>query len=170
MREFVARGFSAETNLSPPCGRAMRGARLNFAVPHGPWRTTTFLCGLRPDGPVAPPVIDGAVNGPMFPAWVRQRSPPTLCRGDVVVMNDLSAHKVRGGRCVSRHLPAHNSDLNPIELMFSKLTRLIRVAGERAVEALWTRIGELLSRFPPAEGGPNSENAVPDATPCRGTL
>ena len=148
----------AKTNTSPLYGWCRRGRRPNFAVPHGHWRTTTFLCGLRADGPVAPPVIDGAVNGPIFPAWVERHSAPTLRPGDVAVMDNLSARKVRGVRetidaagARVRSLPPYSPDLNPIEMMFSKLKRLIRAAGERTVEALWNRIGELLSQFPPAE-------------------
>nr|WP_315851333.1 IS630 family transposase [Alienimonas californiensis] len=148
----------AKTNMTPTRGWAPRGRRLLASVPHGHWRTTTFLCGLRADGPVAPLVVDGAIDGPLFLAWVRQHLCPVLRRGDVVVMDNLSAHKVAGVaeaiRAVgakARYLPPYSPDLNPIELLFSKLKRLIRAAGERTVEGLWRRIGELLDRFPPSE-------------------
>lgn len=148
----------AKTNMTPTRGWALRGRRLLASVPHGHWHTTTFLCGLRADGPVAPLVVGGAVNGRIFLAWVRQHLCPVLRPGDVVVMDNLSAHKVAGVAAAIaavgakvRYLPPYSPDLNPIEMFFSKLKHLIRQAGERTVEALWTRIGELLDRFPPEQ-------------------
>jgi len=128
------------------------------AVPNGPWHTTTFLCGLREGGLVAPLVLDGAINGAAFLAYVEQFLAPTLAVGDVVILDNLSSHKVsgvqnaieaRGARRLS--LPPDSPDLNPIELAFSKLKRLLRDAGERTMEALWTTIGRLLGQFSPDE-------------------
>src|SRR5579863_862083 len=88
----------AKTNMTRPRGRALRGTRLVAAVPHGHWKTTTFLAALRTSGLTAPLVIDGAVNGDLFLAYVRQQLVPTLRPGDVVIMDNLSSHK-RAGVC-----------------------------------------------------------------------
>ncbi len=144
--------------MSPTRGRAPRGERLVCALPHGHWHTTTFLCGLRSTGLVAPLVLDGAINGAAFLAYVEQFLAPTLSRGDVVVLDNLSSHKVSGVReaieargATLLYLPPYSPDLNPIELAFSKLKRLLRDAAERTVEALWQTIGSLLDRFSPTE-------------------
>lgn len=128
------------------------------AVPHGHWHTTTFLCGLRTTGLVAPLVLDGAINGAVFLAYVEQFLAPTLSPGDVVVLDNLSSHKVAGVReaieargATLLYLPPYSPDLNPIELAFSKLKGLLRDAAERTVEALWQTIGRLLDRFSPTE-------------------
>ncbi len=128
------------------------------AVPHGHWHTTTFLCGLRTTGLVAPLVLDGAINGAVFLAYVEQFLAPTLSPGDVVVLDNLSSHKVAGVReaieargATLLYLPPYSPDLNPIELAFSKLKGLLRDAAERTVEALWQTIGRLLGRFSPTE-------------------
>ena len=148
----------ATTTISPTRGRAPRGERLVCAVPHGHWHTTTVLCGLRTTGLVAPLVLDGAINGAAFLAYVEQFLVPTLTLGDVVVLDNLSSHKVSGVREAIEasgapllYLPPYSPDLNPIELAFSKLKRLLRDASERSVEALWQTIGRLLERFTPTE-------------------
>jgi transposase len=148
----------ATTALSPLRGWAPKGERLVCTVPHGHWHTTTFLCGLRMTGLVAPLVLDGAMNGPAFLAYTEQFLAPTLRPGDIVVLDNLSSHKVSGVRdAIERagatvlYLPPYGPDLNPIELAFSKLKRLLRDAAERTVEALWQTIGRLLQRFSPAE-------------------
>jgi transposase len=148
----------ATTALSPLRGWAPKGERLVCTVPHGHWHTTTFLCGLRMTGLVAPLVLDGAMNGPAFLAYTEQFLAPTLRPGDIVVLDNLSSHKVSGVRdAIERagatvlYLPPYSPDLNPIELAFSKLKRLLRDAAERTVEALWQTIGRLLQRFSPAE-------------------
>lgn len=148
----------AKTNMARLRGRAPAGQRLIEAVPHGHWKTTTVLMGLRASGPVAPLVIDGAVNGPVFRAWVEQQLTRELRKGDLVVMDNLAAHKVEGiddairrrGAEV-RYLPPYSPDLNPIENAFSKLKHLLRSAGERTVEALWSTVGRALDHFPAAE-------------------
>lgn len=128
------------------------------AVPHGHWHTTTFLCGLRTIGLVAPLVLDGAINGAAFLAYVEQFLVPTLAAGDTVILDNLSSHKIAGVReAIEKagakllYLPPYSPDLNPIELAFSKLKRLLREAATRTVEALWTTIGQLLTRFTPTE-------------------
>jgi transposase len=148
----------ATTNMARTHGRAPRGQRLVAAVPHGHWQTTTVLCGLRHDGVVAPLVLDGAIDGPSFLAWVEQFLAPTLAPGDIVVADNLSSHKVAGVRqaieargASLRFLPSYSPDLNPIELLFSKLKRLLRSAAARTVDALWTAIGQLLDQFDPTE-------------------
>ena len=111
--------------MSPTRGRAPRGERLVCTVPHGHWHTTTFLCGLRTTGLVAPLVLDGAINGAAFLAYVEQFLVPTLTSGDVVVLDNLSSHKVSGVReaveasgATLLYLPPYSPDLNPIEQAF----------------------------------------------------
>lgn len=139
-------------------GRALRGRRLVAAVPHGHWKTSTFVAGLRCDGLIAPLVIDGAINGETFRAWVEQFLTPTLRPGDLVVMDNLASHKVagvreaiegRGARLL--YLPPYSPDLNPIEQAFAKLKALLRKRAARSVEALWNAIGEFLDHFSPTE-------------------
>lgn len=148
----------AKTNMTRTHGYALRGERLIDDTPHGHWQTTTFIGALRVDGFIAPLVIDGAVNGEMFRAYVEQVLVPELRRGDVVVMDNLSSHTVAGVRRAIEgaggrllYLPAYSPDLNPIENAFSKLKRLLRSAAERTVEKLWRKIGLLLDCFRPDE-------------------
>lgn len=146
------------TNMCRRYGRSRRGERLIAAVPHGHWKTTTFVAALRADGLTAPLVVDGAINGMLFRAYVEQQLAPTLRAGDIVVMDNLSAHKVAGVREAIEavgarviYLPPYSPDLNPIELVFSKLKWLIRSAAERTVDGLWNRLGSLIDSFPPDE-------------------
>ena len=139
-------------------GRSPRGQRLVAAVPHGHWKTSTFVAGLRQDGIVAPFVIDRPMNGSIFRAYVEQALAPTLAPGDVVVMDNLSAHKVDGVRAAIEargaslvYLPPYSPDLNPIEQLFAKLKALLRTAAERTVAGLWNALGRLLDRFNPSE-------------------
>jgi transposase len=148
----------ATTNMARSRGRAPKGQRLVCTVPHGHWNTTTFLCGLRTSGLVAPLVLDGAMHGAAFLAYVEQFLAPTLTPGDTVIADNLSSHKVAGVREAIEargasllFLPPYSPDLNPIELAFSKLKRLLREAAERNVETLWQTIGRLLDRFSPQE-------------------
>lgn len=108
-------------------GRAPRGERLIAAVPYGRWQTTTFLCGLRHDGLVAPLVLDGAINGPAFLAYVEQFLAPTLTPGDIVIADNLSSHKIGGVREAIEaqgasllFLPSYSPDLNPIENVWTR--------------------------------------------------
>jgi transposase len=144
----------ATTNMAPTCDWAPNAERLVRAVPHGHWNTTTFLCGLRTTGLVAPLVLDQAINGPAFLAYVRQFLARELLLGDVVVLDNLSSRKVSGVREASEargttllYLPPHSPDLDPSELVVSKLQGLPRDAGKRTVEALWQTIGRLLQRL-----------------------
>lgn len=146
------------TNMTRTRGRAPRGQRLIAAVPHGHWQTTTFLCGLRHNGLVAPLVLDGAIDGPSFLAWVEQFLAPTLAPGDIVIADNLSSHKVAGVRQAIEargaslwFLPSYSPDLNPIELLFSKLKRLLRSTAARTLDALWRAIGRSLDHFQPSE-------------------
>jgi len=135
-------------------GRAPKGQRLIGREPWGHWKTTTFTAGLRQDGLVAPFVLDGPMNGEAFRLYVEKILVPTLRPGDIVVMDNLAAHKVEGVRTAIEaagakllYLPPYSPDLNPIEMAFSKLKTLLRGAAERSVEALWRRIGQLLDAF-----------------------
>jgi transposase len=148
----------AKTNMTRTHGYAPRGQRLIDAAPHGHWHTTTFVGALTARGFIAPLVIDGAVNGELFLAYVERVLVPELRRGDVVVMDNLGSHTaagvrraVEGAGCRLLFLPPYSPDLNPIENAFSKLKRLLRSAAERTVEGLWAAIGRLLDRFSPAE-------------------
>ncbi len=139
-------------------GRCRRGQRLNAKVPHGRWRTLTFIAALRHDRIDAPCVIDGPINGESFLAWVEQFLVPTLAPGDIVIMDNLGSHKGHAVRRAIRaagarlfFLPPYSPDLNPIEQVFAKLKTLLRKAGERSTEAVWRRIGSLLDAFSPAE-------------------
>ena len=139
-------------------GRCPTHQRLVDKTPHGHWKTTTFLAALRHDGLTAPLVVDGAINGAIFLAYVRQHLAPTLRPGDIVIMDNLSAHKVAGVRAaiegVGAHLvylPPYSPDLNPIEQVFAKLRRLLQTARERTIDALWQRIGRCVDAFPPTE-------------------
>ena len=126
----------ATTNMARRHGRARRGQRLVAAVPHGHWKTTTFVAALRHDGISAPCVFDGAINGARFRACVEQALAPTLRPGDIVVMDNLRAHKVTGVRDAIEargarllYLPPYSPDLNPIEQAFAKLKALLRTAA-----------------------------------------
>ena len=144
----------AKTNMTRTHGYAPQGERLVDAAPHGHWQTTTFVGALRIDGFIAPMVIDGAINGEWFQAYVEQVLVPELRPGDVVVMDNLGSHLVAGVRCAIEgagcrllFLPPYSPDFNPIENAFSKLKRLLRSAAERTVDRLWRAIGSLLDRF-----------------------
>ena len=148
----------AATNMIRRYGWGPKCERLVDVAPHGHWRTTTFVAGLRSTGVVAPCVLDGPMTGEIFLAYVDQFLVPTLTEGDVVVMDNLAAHKVAGVREAIRakgasllYLPPYSPDLNPIEQAFAKLKALLRKAAARTREALWTTIGHLLSTFTPTE-------------------
>jgi transposase len=139
-------------------GRSLRGQRLRAKVPHGKWRTLTFLAALRHDRIDAPCVIDGPVNGRSFLAYIEQFLVPTLSAGDIVIMDNLGSHKsiavrraIRGASAKLFFLPPYSPDLNPIEQVFAKLKTLFRKTEERTVEGCWKRIGNLLDRFQPEE-------------------
>jgi len=144
----------AKTNMTRTHGRCARGRRLVDKVPHGHWKTLTFLAALRCDAITAPFVLDGPINGEWFLAYVEQVLVPTLRPGDVVVMDNLGSHKGKAVRRAIRRagahllfLPPYSPDLNPIEQVFAKLKTLLRKAAERSVEDTWRRIGQLLDHF-----------------------
>jgi transposase len=148
----------ATTNMARKNGRAPKGERLRASVPHGHWKTTTFIAGLRLTGLTAPMVLDGPINGVWFQAYVDQVLVPTLAPGDIVVMDNLGSHKgvgvrkaIEGAGATLLYLPPYSPDFNPIEKAFSKLKALLRKAAERTVDGLWNKIGQLLSDFSPTE-------------------
>ena len=151
--------FIDESGAAPTWFASMavvcEGRRLVHYAPHGHWKTTTLVVALREAGLTAPMVLDGAMNGKAFLAYVQQVLVPTLKPGDLVVLDNLSSHKSAGVRQAIEqagaqliYLPPYSPDLNPIELAFSKLKWLLRSAAERTVDALWSRIGQLLDAFP----------------------
>lgn len=139
-------------------GRSPRGQRLVGMVPHGHWKTLTLIAALRIDDLTAPYVVDGAIDGPSFLAYIEQVLAPTLKKGDIVFMDNLPTHKIDGVReaieaagAKVRYLPAYSPDLNPIELAFSKLKAALRTGAARTVKALWKLIGKLVKMFAPDE-------------------
>lgn len=148
----------ASTNMARLRGRAPRGERLRAAIPHGHWKTTTFVAGLRLSGMVAPMVLDGPINGDAFTAYVRYILVPELSPGDVVVMDNLSSHKGKHIRemieavgATLLYLPPYSPDFNPIENAFAKLKALLRKAAARTIDGLWAAIGRLSTLFLPQE-------------------
>ena len=148
----------ATTKMARLRGRSPRGERCRASVPHGHWKTTTLVAGLRLDGMTAPMVIDGAMNGAAFTAYAETLLAPTLRPGDVVVMDNLPAHKVRGAReaiesagAIVLFLPPYSPDFNPIEQAFAKLKALLRKAAARTIGALEQAIADALDAFTPQE-------------------
>jgi len=144
----------ARTNMTRARGRCARNKRLVAKVPHGRWKTLTFIAALRSDRVTAPCVFDGPVNAANFLAYVKQVLVPTLRPGDVVIMDNLRSHKSKAVRAAIRaagakllYLPPYSPDLNPIEQVFAELKALLRQACESTVEATWKKIGELLDAF-----------------------
>jgi transposase len=145
---------AAKTDMARTHGYAPRGRRLEGSVPYRRWQTTTLVGAMRMAGFVAPLVVDGAMTGELFEAYIRRVLLAELREGDVVVLDNLSSHRragvreaIEGKGCTLLLLPAYSPDLNPIELAFAKLKRLLRQAAARTVEALWNAIGRLLDRF-----------------------
>lgn len=139
-------------------GRAPRGRRLIAKAPFGHWKTITFVAALRLNGVTAPWVLDGPMDGEAFRAYVSHVLAPTLHRDDIVVMDNLPAHKVAGiretitaRRAQLFYLPPYSPDMNPIEMAFSKLKLLLRQNPARTIDALWRRIGTLIDAFTPTE-------------------
>ena len=148
----------AKTNMTRRYGRSQLGVRLLEKTPCGRWETTTFLGALRATGFVAPLTVEGAINGDLFRAWVEQHLVPTLKPGDIVVMDNLSSHKVAGIRKAIEavgaevlYLPPYSPDLNPIELAFSKLKKMLRDGAERTTDKLTKLCGKILDFFPEKE-------------------
>src|SRR3954469_24900005 len=148
----------ASTKMARLYGRAPRGKRCVAPIPHGHWQTTTFVGALRATGMTAPMVLDGAMDGAAFETYVKEILAPTLSPGDIVVMDNLPAHKraqirtaieITGARLM--YLPPYSPDLNPIEMAFAKLKAALRKAAARSVEALWTAIADALTTFTPRD-------------------
>ena len=151
-------------------GRAPRGERLRMGVPHGHWKTTTFVAGLTLRGMIAPFVLGGPINRAAFETYVERVLVPELRPGDTVVMDNLSSHKgpnVRrlieavGGQLL--FLPPYSPDFNPIENAFAKLKAMLRKAAERTVDGLWNAIARIIDTFTTAECANYFTNAGYDA-------
>lgn len=139
-------------------GRAKRGQRCRAAVPHGHWKTTTFTGALRLCGMTAPMVLDGPMNRPAFQAYIEQVLVPTLRPGDIVIMDNLPAHKgsdvrraIEAAKATLRYLPPYSPDFNPIENAFAKLKAILRKAAARTIDHLWDEIRDALPKFTPSE-------------------
>jgi len=148
----------ASTNMTRTHGRCSRGQRLVMDVPHGHWLTTTFVAALRLDGLTAPTVVDGAMTGDVFVAYVEQQLVPTLRLGDIVVMDNLSSHKrsdvrkaIEAVGAELRFLPPYSPDLNPIENVFSKLKSKLRAAAKRTLGELEDFLGGFIDLLAPEE-------------------
>lgn len=148
----------ATTKMARLRGRSARGERCRASIPHGHWKTTTFTAGLRRSGLMAPMVLDGPMDGTAFLAYVRQVLVRELAPGDVVIMDNLPAHKVGGVRQAIEaagarllYLPPYSPDFNPIEMAFSKLKALLRKAAARNVDDLWQVIADAIDAFTPEE-------------------
>lgn len=148
----------ASTNMARRHGRCLKGQRLRCKEPWGHWKTTTFTAALRCSGLTAPMVLDGPMNGEAFLAYTTQVLVPTLNVGDIVILDNLSSHKVAGVKeaiegvgAMLCYLPPYSPDLNPIEQAFAKIKALLRKAAARTVEHLWQAIADILQAFSPAE-------------------
>ncbi|TJV15679.1 MAG: IS630 family transposase [Mesorhizobium sp.] len=145
---------AASTKMARLRGRSLRGERCRAAVPHGHWKTTTFTAGLRLGGLAAPMLLDGPMNGSAFLAYAEQVLAPELRPGDIVVMDNLPAHKISGVREAIEKvgarllfLPPYSPDFNPIEMAFSKLKALLRKAATRTIDELWSVVANCLAAF-----------------------
>ena len=148
----------ASTKMARLYGRAPRGQRCRAPVPHGHWETTTFTAALRLQGLTAPMLLDGPMNAAAFLAYIEQVLVPTLNAGDIVVMDNLPAHKPTGVRraieatgALLLYLPSYSPDFNPIEMAFSKLKAILKKIAARTVQELWQAIAATLGSFAPAE-------------------
>jgi transposase len=148
----------ASTNMARRYGRCRRGTRLRVGVPHGHWKTTTFVAGLTTRGMIAPWVLDGPINRDAFETYVGKVLVLELRPGDIVIMDNLSSHKgpkvremIEAAGAELLYLPPYSPDFNPIENAFSKLKALLRKAAERTVSGLWDAIGRIVDTFTPIE-------------------
>ena len=148
----------AATNMTRRYGRAPKGCRCVDSAPLGDWQTTSFVAALRRHELTAPMVVDGPMDGELFLAWIEQFLCPTLRPGDIVILDNLSSHKVDGVQqavalagATVLYLPPYSPDLNPIEKLFSKLKTLPRKAARRATEELWAEIGIIINTITASE-------------------
>jgi transposase len=146
------------TDMAPLRGWATRGNRLTAKVPHGRWKTMTFLAALRHDRIEAPWLIEGPIDGNSFRIYVEKVLIPTLRPGDLVIMDNLGSHKSKAVRQLIRSagaklffLPKYSPDLNPIEQVFAKLKHLLRKAAARTTDAIYLALGDILKDFTPQE-------------------
>jgi len=144
--------------MAPLRGWAPLGQRLVGKVPHGRWKTMTFLAALRHDRIDAPWLLEGPIDGDSFRLYVEKVLAPTLRPGDIVIMDNLGSHKGRAVRQLIRSvgaklffLPKYSPDLNPIEQVFAKLKHFLRKTAARTIEAVCAAIGEALLAFTPDE-------------------
>jgi len=148
----------ASTKMTRLSGRAKRGQRCRGAIPHGHWLTTTFTAALRCNALTAPMILDGPMNGAAFRAYVEKVLAPTLNRGDVIVMDNLPAHKGAAVRAAIQALgasllllPPYSPDFNPIENAYAKFKSNLRKAEARTREALDQAIADAAAAFHPSE-------------------
>jgi transposase len=148
----------ASINMARRYGRAPRGERLRAGVPHGHWKTTTFVAGLRRTGMIAPWVLDGPMNGDALTTYVTRVLVPELSPGDVVIIDTLPSHKAQAVRAAIEatgaglmFLPPYSPDFNPIEMAFSKLKAHLRKAAKRTIHGLWDAIGRIVDLYSPHE-------------------
>jgi transposase len=146
------------TDMAPLRGWAPRGSRLVAKVPHGRWKTMTFLAALRHDRIDAPWFIEGPIDGESFRLYVKEVLLPTLRPGDIVILDNLGSHKSKAVRQLIRSvgarilfLPKYSPDLNPIEQVFAKLKHLLRKAAARTADAVCAAIADALDAFKPQE-------------------
>lgn len=149
---------AASTKMARLYGRAAKGERCVAAIPHGHWKTITFTAGLRLSGLMAPFVLDGPMDGAAFRAYVKEVLAPELTPGDVVVMDNLPAHKVPGVRhaieatgAMLMYTPAYSPDFNPIEMAFAKFKAFLRAAAARTIPDLWNAICRAIETFTPSQ-------------------
>jgi transposase len=149
---------SVTTKLTRTRGRARRGRRLKMHAPFGKWQTQTFIAGLRSDRLCAPWIVEGAMDREAFDAYIATQLAPTLQRGDVVILDNLSVHKSAKAEAAIRargawmlFLPQYSPDLNPIEMAFSKLKAHLRRIGARTFDDLVKAIGDVCKLFDPTE-------------------
>lgn len=152
--------------MAPLRGWAPRGTRLTAKVPHGHWKTMTFVAALRHDRIDAPWLLDGPIDGDSFQTYVEKVLVPTLKPGELVIMDNLGSHKKKAVRQAIRSagaklffLPKYSPDLNPIEQLFAKLKHLLRKAAERSIETICSAIGEHLDAFTPQDCANYFKNA-----------
>lgn len=142
------------TKMTRLRGRCAKGERLHSKAPFGHWKTQTLIAGLRHDGLVAPFVIDAPMNRVIFDTYIETQLAPTLKPGDVVIMDNLAAHKSSAAEAAIRargawmlFLPPYSPDLNPIEMAFSKLKENLRATAARTIDDLWKAIGSICKLF-----------------------
>lgn len=145
---------STNTKMTKACGRCLKGERLHAKAPFGHWGTQTLIAGLKCDGLVAPWVINAPMNRTIFDTYIETQLAPVLKPGDVVILDNLAAHKsdraeniIKAKGAWMLFLPPYSPDLNPIEMAFSKLKSWLRKSAARTIDDLWRAIGNICSLF-----------------------